>query len=77
MSLTQIKMLQLVMTDLLTYLLILEVHFKQSSIIVIDSKMFTTSYCINFKTPKEKCHLCNSNFPVMHLCYPIFFLRGE
>jgi len=38
MLFTQIKMLQLVMIDLLTFLLILKVHFEQSPIIIIDGK---------------------------------------
>ena len=38
MLFTQIKMLQLVMTDLLTFLLILKVYFKQSPVVIIDGK---------------------------------------
>lgn len=38
MLFTQIKMLQLVMTDLLILLLILKVNFKQSSVVIIDGK---------------------------------------
>lgn len=38
MLFTQIKMLQLVMTDLLILLLILKVNFKQSPVVIIDGK---------------------------------------
>lgn len=40
---TQIKTLQLVMTDLLLFLLILEVHFKQLPIVAIDGE---AAHCI-------------------------------
>lgn len=34
----QIKVLQLVMTDLLTFLATLKVHFKQCPIVIIEGK---------------------------------------